>query len=61
MQKIDEKSLEAGQLRRVWAVTEFCKRYRLDATEENRLRKLLGDFASHNELLMNAQRRPAFR
>jgi hypothetical protein len=47
--------------KKVWNVSEFAKRYRLDSREENRLQKLLGPFASEQELLMNATRAPLFR
>lgn len=61
MQTVEQKKIEAQQNVRVWAVAEFCRRYRLDNVEESRLRKLLGDFAREHELLMNAHRKPAFR
>lgn len=48
-------------LKKVWSVSDFAKRYRLDAQEEARLLKLLGPFASEQELLMNATRTPRFR
>ncbi|WP_137132964.1 hypothetical protein [Rhizobium sp. FY34] len=47
--------------KKVWNVSEFAKRYRLDMREENRLQKLLGPFASEQELLMNATRTPLYR
>lgn len=57
----DQKHTEANPPKRVWNVSEFAKRYRLDAREEKRLLKLLGPFASEHELLMNATRAPVFR
>lgn len=48
-------------LKKVWSVSDFAKRYRLDDQEEERLLKLLGPFASEQELLMNASRAPRFR
>ncbi|HEV7434793.1 MAG TPA: hypothetical protein VGO22_07990 [Pseudorhizobium sp.] len=48
-------------LRKVWSVSEFAKRYRLKQEEEDRLVKLLGAFATQQELLMNASRAPRFR
>ena len=48
-------------LKKVWSVAEFSKRYRLNREEEARLLKLLGPFASQQELLMNATRTPRFR
>ena len=60
-ERIDLKQFEQKGLRKVWSVSEFAKRYRLDRTEEARLLKLLGPFASEQELLMNASRTPRFR
>jgi hypothetical protein len=57
--KTDE--IEDRGLKKVWSVAEFAKRYRLDREEEARLFKLLGPFASQQELLMNASRAPRFR
>ncbi|WP_105437353.1 hypothetical protein [Neorhizobium sp. T25_13] len=56
LEDIDSKSLK-----KVWSVAEFAKRYRIDHQEETRLLKLLGPFASRQELLMNASRAPRFR
>lgn len=53
--------VENQGLKKVWSVAEFAKRYRLDRQEEARLLKLLGPFASQQELLMNASRAPRFR
>ncbi|MCC2609300.1 hypothetical protein ABK249_11045 [Neorhizobium sp. Rsf11] len=53
--------VENKGLKKVWSVAEFAKRYRLDRREEARLLKLLGPFASQQELLMNASRAPRFR
>ncbi|KQO83944.1 hypothetical protein [Rhizobium sp. Leaf262] len=61
MQIIDNKEIEATEIRPIQSVAEFCHRYRLDKSEENRLRTLFGDFASRHELLMNAQRKATFR
>lgn len=56
---IDE--VEHKGLKKVWSVADFAKRYRLGRDEEARLLKLLGPFASQQELLMNASRAPQFR
>lgn len=58
---IDSKTIENSASMRVWSVSEFARRYRLDKTEEDKLIKLLGPFALQHELLMNAQRPPVFR
>lgn len=61
MQIVDQNLVEETTASRVWSVVDFCKRYRLEEDEETRLRKLLGDFASQQELLLNAHRKPGFR
>jgi len=61
MQRLDKDELDTTEVKPILNVMEFCRRYRLDETEEKRLRKLFGDFASRHELLMNAQRKPVFR
>lgn len=53
--------IEEKGLRKVWSVADFARRYRLDTEEETRLLKLLGPFATQQELLMNASRAPRFR
>ncbi|WP_142521076.1 hypothetical protein [Pseudorhizobium endolithicum] len=60
-ERIDLDQFEKVGLRKVWSVSEFAKRYRLDREEESRLLKLLGPFASEQELLMNASRAPRYR
>ncbi len=61
MQIVDNHELETSEIKPILSVVEFCRRYRLDQSEESRLRKLFGEFASRHELLMNAQRKPVFR
>lgn len=41
---------------KIWYVSEFAQRFRLDKVEENRLRKLLGPIAKEIDLLRNAGR-----
>lgn len=53
--------IQNNDLKKVWSVADFSRRYRLDKEEESRLLKLLGPFASEQELLMNASRAPRFR
>jgi hypothetical protein len=53
--------IDSKGLKKVWNVAEFAKRYRLEREEEARLLKLLGPFATQQELLMNACRTPRFR
>lgn len=43
------------------SVSEFCAKYHIDDGEEKRLRKLLGNYASKHELVMNVQRKPVTR
>jgi len=47
-----------AKLGRMWNVSDFAKRFRLDRFEENRLIKVLGATATEHELLRNAGRRP---
>lgn len=61
MQIIDNREIEATEIKPIQSVVEFCRRYRLDKSEESRLRTLFGEFASRHELLMNAQRKATFR
>lgn len=61
MQRLDKEELDTAEVKPILSVMEFCRRYRLDESEEKRLRKLFGEFASRHELLMNAQRKPVFR
>lgn len=61
MQRVHETEIRKPGFREIFSVSEFCKRYRLDCKEERRLKTLLGDFATHQELLMNAKREPQFR
>lgn len=58
---VDQQRAETSGLKKVWNVAEFAKRYRLDSQEQNRLLKLLGPYASEQELLMNATRSPLYR
>jgi hypothetical protein len=58
---VDVERFQDTGLRKVWSVSEFSKRYRLQCDEEQRLLKLLGSFATEQELLMNASRAPRFR
>lgn len=51
-------SLKELRLQKVWNVTDFAKRFRLDRFEESRLLKLLGPLATERQLLMNAARKP---
>lgn len=42
-------------------VAEFCKKFRLNAKEERRLKLLFGVSAGEHELLRHATREPRFR
>ncbi|OQP85430.1 hypothetical protein BTR14_16190 [Rhizobium rhizosphaerae] len=58
---LDIAKLEDVKMRSVRSVEEFCRRYRLSQEENVRLTRLFGNFASEQELLMNARRPPVFR
>lgn len=60
-ERISVEQLEQIGRRKVWSVSDFARRHRLETEEEGRLLKLLGPFASEQELLMNASRTPRFR
>ena len=59
MANIDAHNHTSARLRRVWNVSDFAKRFKLDRFEESRLLKILGPTATERELLMNAGRRPS--
>lgn len=61
MSHITPVDLQQSGMKKVWSVTDFARRYRLDKDEENRLLQLLGSFASEQELLMNASQTARFR
>ncbi len=58
---LNSADIEEKGLKTVWSVADFARRYRLNNEEETRLLKLLGPFATQQELLMNASRAPRFR
>lgn len=58
---LDRAKIEDGKTRSVRSVDDFCQRYRLSQEENVRLTRLFGNFASEQELLMNARRPPVFR
>ncbi|MBX5156479.1 hypothetical protein HJB89_04955 [Rhizobium sp. NZLR8] len=58
---IEPKQIETDELTKVWSVTEFCARHRIDTEEQALLLKLFGPFATACELLHNATRAPRFR
>ncbi|OHV75355.1 hypothetical protein [Ensifer sp. LCM 4579] len=56
MKHTDIKKLDQIQARHVWDVAEYCRRSGLHKTEERRLIRVLGKFASSHELQMNVIR-----
>ncbi|MBB3461513.1 hypothetical protein [Rhizobium sp. BK377] len=61
MERVEPADVEHDTLTKVWSVTEFCARHRIDGKEEKRLLQLFGTFATASELLHNARREPRFR
>ena len=61
MEQIPDDQIQRSAMLEVFSIAEFCRRYRIEAMEERRLRTLLGEFATQQELLMNARREPKFR
>lgn len=58
---IDVESLRKIDVKKVWRVADFARRFDLCAAEEKRLLKLLGSFASEHELRMNSKKSSRFR
>ncbi|MDO3434971.1 hypothetical protein QWJ46_20035 [Rhizobium sp. CBN3] len=58
---IEPKQIETDDLTKIWSVTEFCARHRIDVEEQALLLKLFGPFATACELLHNARRAPRYR
>ncbi|PKA39647.1 hypothetical protein [Rhizobium sullae] len=61
MERIEPEIADSNMATKVWSVTEFCSRHRLDDEEETRLLRLFGPFATACELMYNAKRAPKFR
>ncbi|WEX74302.1 hypothetical protein PYH37_001706 [Sinorhizobium numidicum] len=61
MERIEPQHGDTEAATRVWSVTEFCVRHRLDNEEEARLLRLFGPFATACELRYNAKRAPKWR
>jgi hypothetical protein len=57
----DTASIDEKGLTEVVKVSDFAIRYRLQSDEALRLTKLFGDFATKQELLINARRSPDAR
>ncbi|ASY70262.1 hypothetical protein N181_18630 [Sinorhizobium fredii USDA 205] len=56
MRHMDIRKLEKSYAKHVWDVAEYCRRTGLHKTEEQRLIKVLGRYASCHELQMNVVR-----
>ncbi|ACP26495.1 hypothetical protein NGR_c27460 [Sinorhizobium fredii NGR234] len=56
MRHMDIRKLEKFHAKHVWDVAEYCRRTGLHKTEEQRLIKVLGRYASSHELQMNVVR-----
>ena len=61
MQHLDLNRIENNAVRRVWSVTDFAKRHRLDNVEEARLLQLFGPYASACELQHNVKQSPRYK
>lgn len=57
MQHIDSTSAESIVATRVWCISEFCSKHRLDEKELTKLTALFGQFATTSELVHNVTRR----
>lgn len=61
MERVEPDNAESNMATKVWSVTEFCARHRLEEEEETRLLQLFGPFATASELMHNAKRAPKWR
>ena len=61
MERYEPKPVSDDKLTKVWSVSEFCLRHRIEQAEKERLIQLFGTFATASELLNNARREPKFR
>lgn len=60
-ERVDYEGANAEAATKIWSVSTFCKRHRIDSDEEKRLQQLFGQFAKASELLHNARRNPRWR
>ncbi|MCD2180799.1 hypothetical protein OCK02_04880 (plasmid) [Rhizobium sp. TRM96647] len=56
MRHIEIGNLDPEQAKRVWEVSEYCRKAGVSRREEQRLIKILGRYASAHELQMNIVR-----
>lgn len=61
MHQVLEVKTQTAPRFKVVNVAEFCRKFRLNAQEERRLKLLFGTSAGEHELLMHATREPRFR
>ena len=61
MKHVAEDETKAGENREVFSVQDFCDREHVDVNQTRKLLRVLGSFATKQELHMNLQRRPAWR
>lgn len=61
MEHVEPDDVAGDALTKVWSVSEFCARHRIDDLERQRLLEMFGAFATACELLHNARRQPKFR
>ncbi|MDR6665378.1 MAG: hypothetical protein AAAB19_29225 [Rhizobium sp.] len=61
MQHIDSISAEPIVVTKVWCISDFCSKHRLDEREQAKLTALFGEFATTSELAHNVTRRSKSR
>ena len=56
MKHADIRTVDNPQARHIWDVADYCRRTGIHKTEEQRLIKVLGRYATSRELQMNIVR-----
>jgi hypothetical protein len=61
MDPMEPKPTDAAPFDKLWSISEFCERYRIEDMERRRLLMLFGEYGTAAELLHNVRRAPRFR
>ncbi|MFK0274858.1 hypothetical protein ACIQUG_14330 [Ensifer sp. NPDC090286] len=56
MKHTDVRTVDNSQIKHIWDVADYCRRTGIHKTEELRLIKVLGRYATSHELQMNIVR-----
>lgn len=58
MQHTKQQKAIVASSTRVWSIKDFCRQYQIDKSEEAKLTRLFGEFATACELRYNVRRTP---